>query len=481
MLENYPFRRKPFQHQLSALNMGWEQKNFAFLMSMGTGKTKTAIDNIAMLYDYGKIDAALVVAPKGVYRNWSNLEIPTHLPEHLIKSTRTAYWTPSPNKDEKASMEMVFVPNDDLNFFVINVEALSTDRGKRVAEKFLLGHKALMLIDESTCIKNPTAKRTKAALALGKVSQYRRILTGSPVTRSPLDLFSQCQFLDWRLLGFSSFFAFRNRYAVTKTQNFGGRSFQQVIGYRNTEELATKLKEFSFRITKEECLDLPDKIFIKRSVEMTDQQRRVYEDMRRNAVAALNGGLSTTTAVITQLLRLHQIVCGFMKTDDGEEVPLEHRRLDELMDCLEEVDGKVIIWANYRRNIREITETLAKTYGKDSVVTYYGDTSDEDRESAKTLFQDPESSVRFFVGNTQTGGYGITLTQATTVVYYSNNYDLEKRLQSEDRAHRIGQTKSVTYIDLVTPNTVDEKILKALRDKNDIARSLTGDAWRQWI
>jgi SNF2 family DNA or RNA helicase len=481
MLDKYPFRYKPFQHQLSALNLGWKQKNFAFLMSMGTGKTKTTIDNIALLFEDGAIDSALIIAPKGVYRNWSDLEIPTHLPEHLLKGTRVAYWTSSANKEEKSQMEMVFVPNDDLNIFVMNIEALSTDRGKRVAEKFLLGHKAVIVIDESTCIKNPSAKRTKSAIILGKMAPYRRILTGSPVTKSPLDLYSQCQFLDWRLLGFSSFFAFRNRYAVTRTQNFGGRSFQQVVGYRNTEELAAKLKEFSFRVTKEECLDLPPKVFIRRTVEMTDQQKKVYEDMRKNAVASLNGGLATTTAVITQLLRLHQIVCGFMKTDEGEEISLEHRRLEELMSTLEELDGKVIIWANYRRNIKEITEALSKEYGKDSVVTYYGDTSEEDREQAKIKFQDPDSSVRFFVGNTQTGGYGITLTQATTVIYYSNNYDLEKRLQSEDRAHRIGQTKTVLYVDLVTPDTVDEKILKALREKNDMARLLTGDAWREWI
>jgi SNF2 family DNA or RNA helicase len=468
-------------HQLACLNASWDREEYALLLEMGVGKTKITIDTIAMLWDAGKIDGALIVAPKGVYRNWSDLELPTHLPDHVRSNTRIGYWTPSPNKVEKEQIEWLFYPNDDLNIFCMNVEALSTEKGVRFAERFLLGHKAIMVVDESTCIKNPGARRTKSCLSLGKKASYRRILTGSPVTKSPLDLYSQCAFLDWHLLGFSSYFSFRNRFAVLKQQNFGGRTIQQVVAYRNLEELAAKLKPFSFRVTKDECLDLPDKLFVKRTVEMTPEQKKLYEDMRRNAISSLGTGLITTTAVITQLLRLHQIVCGFIKTDEGEEVDLPSGRLDELMNILDEASGKVIIWANYRRNIKMIEAAIAKAHGKESVVTYYGDTSDEDRELAKSSFQDSNSPVRFFVANSQTGGYGITLTQANTVVYYSNNYDLEKRLQSEDRAHRIGQKSNVTYIDLVTPNTVDEKILTALRDKNDIARLLTGDAWRSWI
>jgi SNF2 family DNA or RNA helicase len=480
-IESYPFKFKPFMHQLASLNASWDKEEFALLMDMGTGKSKVTIDTISMLWDAGKIDGALVIAPKGVYRNWSDLELPTHLPDHIRSNARIGYWTPSPNKKEKEQIEWLFYPNDDLNIFCMNVEALSTEKGVRFAERFLLGHKTIMVIDESTCVKNPGARRTKSCLSLGKKAKYRRILTGSPVTKSPLDLYSQCSFLDWHLLGFSSYFSFRNRYAVLKQQNFGGRTIHQVVGYRNLEELAEKIKPFSFRVTKDECLDLPEKIFVKRTVEMTDEQKKLYADMKRNAIASLSSGLITTTAVIVQLLRLHQIVCGFIKTDEGEELDLPSNRLSSLMEILDETSGKVIIWANYRRNIAMIEQAIAKEYGKESVVTYYGDTTGEDRELAKTKFQDPDSPVKYFVANAQTGGYGITLTQANTVIYYSNNYDLEKRLQSEDRAHRIGQKHNVTYIDMVTPDTVDEKILAALRDKNDIARMLTGDAWRSWI
>ena len=477
----YPFKTKPFEHQLKALSLGWDKESYGYLMEMGTGKTKTSIDNIAMLFDAGKVDSALVVAPKGVYRNWSDLEIPTHMPAHIASNMRVAYWTPSANKTEKAAIEYLFQINDDLNIFVMNIEALSTDKGSRAAEKFLLTHKAMIVVDESTTIKNPGARRTKSILALGKKAAYRRILTGSPVTKSPMDLYSQCAFLDWTLLGYNSFYAFRARYAVVKPQVFGGRTVQQVVGYRNIEELSEKLKKFTFRVTKDECLDLPEKIYTKRTVELSDEQKKAYGEMRNLCVTAISGAQVTVTAVITQILRLHQIVCGYVRTDEGQEIDLPNGRLAALMELLEETDGKVIIWANYRRNIHTIKAALAKAYGADSVVTYFGDTTDEERQEAKTLFQDPASPVRFFVANSQTGGYGITLTAAGTVIYYSNNYDLEKRLQSEDRAHRIGQTKHVTYVDLVTPETVDEKIITALREKRSLANTITGDNWKDWI
>ena len=220
---------------------------------------------------------------------------------------------------------------------------------------------------------------------------------------------------------------------------------------------------------------------MRREFELTKEQKKVYDDMRTMAIAFLETEEVTATSVITQLLRLLQISCGFFPTDDGPIKPLKHERMGQLTEALEEVTGKVIIWANYRHDIFAIANELTKVYGENSFVTYFGDTKDDERQSAVTDFQNPNSPVRFFLGNTQTGGYGITLTEAKTVIYYSNNYDLEKRLQSEDRAHRIGQHHPVTYIDLVCKNTIDEKIIKALRNKISLARTITGDTWRDWI
>tara|TARA_R100000951_G_scaffold24324_2_gene20542 strand:- start:873 stop:1964 length:1092 start_codon:yes stop_codon:yes gene_type:complete len=363
----------------------------------------------------------------------------------------------------------------------MNVEAFSTKKGLEFATKFINCHKTIMAIDESTTIKTPTAKRTKAILALGKLAKYRRILTGSPVTKSPLDLYTQCNFLHEELLGFNSYYTFRNRYATMIDRNFGGRRVQIVGGYKRLDELSDSLKKFSYRVLKEDCLDLPDKIYIQREVELSDEQRQIYSTMKSAALAQLKGKMATAPHVLTQLMRLHQISCGHLKNDDDTITEIKNNRMNELLDVLDEVEGKVIIWANYVYDIKQIVKAISKKHGEDSIVQYYGAIDAETRQKNIVKFQDPESNARFFVGNPQTGGYGITLTAANNVIYYSNGYDLEKRLQSEDRAHRIGQKKSVTYVDFITPKTVDEKIVKALRKKMNIATEIMGEELRDWI
>jgi SNF2 family DNA or RNA helicase len=362
----------------------------------------------------------------------------------------------------------------------MNVEALSTEKGVKFANKFLNSHKVLMAIDESTTIKTPTAKRTKNIIGLGKYAKYRRIMTGSPVTKNPLDLYSQCEFLDPYLLDFTSYYAFRNRYAEMKTMHLRGRSIQVVDEFKNLGELSDTVKKFSERILKEDCLDLPPKNWIKRHITLSKEQKKAYEQMKKAAMAVLNGKVTTTMTVLTQLMRLHQITCGHFTADDGSTQLIPNNRITELMNILEETEGKAIIWANYQKDMTQILDNINKEYGPGSVVDYYGLTPQEDRQDNIRKFQsDPK--CRFLVGTPSTGGYGITLTAANTVIYYSNGYDLEKRLQSEDRAHRIGQKKNVTYIDIICEETVDEKIVKALRDKINIASEVLGEELRAWI
>ena len=476
---NYAFKTHPYGHQLAALEKGWKKREYGYFMEMGTGKSKVIIDTAAMLFDSGEIEGFFVVAPKGVYRNWTEKEIPTHIPEHI--PYRIATWKSNLNSAVKASINRLFEVNADLNIFIINIDAVITKRGGDVINRFLDLRKTLLVVDESTIIKTPKALRTKAMIKLGPKAAYRRILTGSPITKSPLDIYSQCEFLNPRLLGYSSFYGFRGHFADTINQNFGGRSFRQVVGYKNLEELKEILHGFTYRVTKDECLDLPDKIYMRREFEMSKEQAKAYKEMKEFAMTELEGEDASVTSVIVQLLRLHQITCGHLTTDDKEIREIPNSRVSERMQFLEEINGKAIIWANYRHDIKKLFETITKKYGSGSVVTYYGDTSDEERTRAINLFQDKGSEVKFFLANTQTGGYGITLTGAHDVIYYSNNYDLEKRLQSEDRAHRIGQVNHVTYTDLVCRNTVDEKIINALRNKNDMARLITGDQWKEWL
>ena len=473
---HYKYKSKPFAHQKKALEMSWDKEVFAYFMEMGTGKSKVLIDNIAMLYNAGKIDGALIVAPKGVYKNWFDSEIPNHMPDYIEK--KVGLWRTKPDAPD---LKPLFSTGAELHILIMNVEAFSTKKGMQFAERFLSSHKALMGIDESTTIKNPAAKRTKNIVSLSPLTKYRRILTGSPVTKSPLDLFTQCYFLDPYLLDQSSYYVFRTRYAVCRKINVSGRSVEIVVGYRNLGELSEKLKPFSYRVLKDDCLDLPKKTYMKRTVELTDEQKKVYKQMKQEAIAFLNGKMVTSATVITQLMRLHQITCGHFKSNDGTVQDIKNNRIAELMDIIEEVEGKAVIWAHYRHDIEKIVEAISKKYGENTVVTYFGDTSTDDRQKAIKKIQDKESPVRFIVGTPQTGGYGITLTGASTMIYYSNGYDLEKRMQSEARIDRIGQEKPMTYIDIMAEDTIDDKIVKSLRNKVNIATEIMGEELKAWI
>ena len=475
---NYKFKTKPYAHQLTALEKSWNKENFAYFMEMGTGKTKVLIDNMSMLYDKGKVDGALIIAPKGVVKTWYEQELPTHLPNHI--DNVSVLWQSNITKSQQEKLNSILENEMLLHVLVMNVEALSTEKGVNFARKFIASHKTLMAIDESTTIKTPTARRTKNIIMLGKQAKYKRIMTGSPITKNPLDLYTQCEFLDPWLLDFTSYYAFRNRYAEMKTMHLRGRSIQVVSEFKNLGELSETVKNFSYRVLKEDCLDLPPKNFIKRHITLTPAQKKIYEQMKKAAMAVLNGKVTTTMTVLTQLMRLHQITCGHFTADDGSVQEVESNRLNELMSILEETEGKAIIWANYQRDVAQIIEHIEKKYGKGSIVDYYGLTPQEDRQDNIRKFQN-DSNCRFLIGTPQTGGYGITLTQANTVIYYSNGYDLEKRLQSEDRAHRIGQKKTVTYVDLICEDTVDEKIVKALRDKINIASEVMGEELKDWI
>jgi SNF2 family DNA or RNA helicase len=474
----YKFRLKPYKHQLTALEKSWNKQNYAYFMEMGTGKTKVLIDNMSMLYDKGKIDGALIIAPKGVVKTWYEQELPAHLPEHI--ENVTILWQSNITKSQQEKLDSLFEIETALHILVMNVEAFSTDKGVKFAAKFLNSHRTLMAVDESTTVKTPTAKRTKNIIDLGKYAKYKRILTGSPVTKNPLDLYSQCEFLDPYLLDFTSYYAFRNRYAEMKTMHIRGRSIQVVNEFKNLGELSDTLGNFSYRVLKEDCLDLPDKIFTKRHISLTPDQFKVYQQMKKQAIAVLNGKVTSTMTVLTQLMRLHQITCGHFTADDGTTQLLPNNRISELMNILEETEGKAIIWANYQRDVNQIIQAIVKEYGEESVVDYYGLTPQDERQENIKKFQNGDE-CRFLVGTPQTGGYGITLTKANTVIYFSNGYDLEKRLQSEDRAHRIGQKKAVTYIDIICEDTVDEKIVKALREKINIASEVLGEELKEWI
>jgi len=468
----YNYKTKPFQHQRDALNAGGLHMDYAYFMEMGTGKTKVAIDNAAFMKKNLWIDWVVVIAPNSVYRNWID-EIQKHSDSNVIHV----------HKDKSIYGDMTRHPERALKWFLINVEALSHKSGVEKLKSLLTRKNCrhLMILDESTTIKNRSAKRTRNICKLGKLANYRRILTGSPITKSPLDLYTQCEFLSPQLLGFDSFFTFRARYAVMQQIEMGGRQMLFPKYYTNLDELTDKLKTFSFRVRKKDCLDLPDKLYTVRKINLTVKQAEIYNRLKKFAYATINQDEVSFANKLTEILRLHQVTNGFVKSDDGTiQVFDDCPKLKELMDILEDTEGKFIIWANYVQNIKTIINKLKEKYGANSVVSIFGEVSTEDRQQAVSKFQN-DNSCRFFVGNPSTGGYGLTLTSASYVVYFSNSYNLEVREQSEDRAHRIGQDKNVTYIDLIAENTIDEFIVSALDKKLKLSAETLGEEVKKWL
>jgi SNF2 family DNA or RNA helicase len=488
----YEFETTPYRHQgFEGALKSWNEEAWGWLLEMGSGKSKILIDNACILHEADGVNGLMIVAPKGVYQNWASREIPTHMPRRILDRACIHVWRGGHTRTEQKELEKLCSGDRDsksLHVFIVNTEAVAaSNNAERWMRRFLTERCSLLGVDESSTIRNPMAKRTKKLISLGALAEYRRILTGTPVANSPLDLFAQFQFLEPGCLGHRNFFTFRARYAILEKKSFGGRDVQVVVGHRNTDKLSKIIAGMATVIRKEDCLDLPPKVYEEWSVPLTAEQQRMYKELRDYATTELEAGrFMTTTSVITQLLRMHQLVCGTATDENGDAAPVDTNRPGELMKILEGVgDQRVIVWCNYRDDVRRVCEQLDKA--GISHVQYHGGTSSEERARSIYRFQGelgtaepgwdwwegpvcPEKDrAQVFVGTPHAGGYGITLTAASVVVYYSNSYDLEKRLQSEDRAHRIGQSRSVTYIDMVSPGTVDEKIVEALKRKEVLA------------
>ncbi len=465
MIKNLPLTYKDFKHKLTpmhhqhaAFEHSREKKYYAIWWEMGTGKSKTLIDTWTWLFLKGEIDGVIVISDKGAYLNWPLTEIPIH---QIDIPHRISVWDSSKRVDDLVGKD------DCLDILVMNVEAFSGERAAAHAARFIESHYCLIAVDEATSIKSIKSERTKNLIKLARKCDYRRILTGTPITLSPLDLFSQCEFLESGLLGHRTFVGFRSEYAVMRQMSFGSRSFQQIVGYRNLDKLTKKLDPFSSRVLKKDCLDLPDKVYEKIYVEQSPEQKRLYDDLKTYAMSQFTQGLLTTTSAITTINKLHQINCGHVKLDDGTCIDVPNNRISALVDLLNKIPGKVLIWCAFQRDVELILAELINQK-EGYAVHYYGKSTVEDRERALKQFAgDP--SCRWFIGTAATGGKGLTLIQATTTIYYSNSDSAEDRWQSEDRNHRKGQTNQVTYFDLVVPNTVDSKILKSLKAKEDIA------------
>lgn len=473
----YPVKANLYKHQIRGANMALRAfgaldaktpgGGFGELFEMGCGKTLTTIAVAGALYNLGKIDRVLVVAPTSVCSVWP----------HDLNQFATFPWEArvllgDKKKRLKALNELENWPFKALRIAVINYE--STHR-EGIFEALAAYKPDLIVCDESQRIKNPSAAQSKALHKLGDAAPFRMILSGTPVQNNAVDLYSQYRFLDPAVYG-ANFYAFKNRYCI-----MGGYGQHQIVGYRNMDELVEKEHSVAYRVTKEECLDLPQQTFIIRYVQFTDAEQAIYEQLRKSSFLELETGENVTaTTILTMYLRLMQLTGGFLTADESTRPKqVNTAKLDALADIVDDyvVDAgkKLVIFARFRAEIAAIENLLRLR--KIQYGSIYGDVPMEERGKIVDDFQtNPDTKV--FVAQIQTAGLGITLHAASTAVFYSYDYNYANYAQALARIHRIGQRLPVTYIHLVVDGSIDEKILAALENKEDMAKTVV-DSWRE--
>jgi len=475
------FKTEPMAHQRADFERTSDSDSFAFFWEQGTGKTKISIDTIAHQFRTGRIDTAIVVAPNAVHRNWLSDELPLHLPEDVAAKTHAFSYLTSRAGTKMQKNEVEYALRfKGLALMTISYDAFMTEAGKKTVKDFIRRRGSIhMVLDEAHNIKTPGAKRTMSLIAAGRYATTKRILTGTPVANSPFDVYSQIRFLDqdfWKAHGIPTFQVFQHTFGIF-AKNANGQDFP--VGYRNLEVLKEWIRPISSRVLKEDVLDLPPKTYSRRYYELTPAQIKLYLQLKNEFIAELsNGDILDAQLAIVRLLRMQQVTCGYLPTEDGEEpvymIDKKNPRIGLLLETLENYNHPVIIWARFRMDVDQICEALGN-----KCVRFDGKVSGDDRELARKRFK--AGDVQYFVANPAVGGTGLTLTEAKSMVYYNNSFKLIDRLQSEDRFHRIGQTDPVSIIDLMAARTVDEHIASSLIKKRNVASEVTGDEIQSWL
>lgn len=474
----------PFKHQAEVLDQSKDMASFAVFWEQGTGKTRLTLDSIRYQREQGNIDAALIIAPTDVHRAWIEDELPKWAPDF-----EGHFWTSS-KATTIAHKQMVRRVFDDAPFPVmaLGYDGFMTEKGKAFCRSFFKKRRVFMVLDEATAIKTPGAKRSMSLVNAGRWVPYRRILTGTPITTAPWNVWSMVKFLDptfWPSKGIHTPAEFRSFFGVWEKGQFMKdgqlREYPKLVTYRNLGILHDWLDEISSRVLKTDVFDLPPKLYVKRYFEMTPEQRRVYRELEKESLTLLrNGELVTVQHKLTLLLRFQQITSNYLPTGkDGEMTildPKRNPRLDALASAVEEIGHQAIIFARFNLDVDQILDLL-----KGKSVRYDGLVGSDGRARNKAAFLAGDPKAQFFVTKASVSGKGHTFVNAHSCLYYNNSFSLEDRLQSEDRLHRAGQTHAVNYTDLVCPGTVDVKIVSTLRNKLTLAAKIQGDDLKEWI
>lgn len=434
---------KLYAHQVRCLDFLKDRKFGALLMDMGTGKSITILSHVLA----NGLTPCLIVTKNSIKANWR-----VELEKVGVNADDVVVLDGSTTRKRT-------LLSQDKRFFILNYESFRLLKDEIAAKKF-----QTIILDESTAIKNPTAKVSKAILAVSPKIPNRFILTGTPITNDPLDAFNQFAFLDSKILFYYNFYAFKNYYCVMVERCINGRHFKDVVAFKNLDELVGRVQPHSFMIKKEDCLDLPPKVYETRMIEMPDEQRRIYESLADELVAEV----STTERVVVEnilvkILRLQQILGGFATTENGAVVRVKENKTDELLDVLDEIgkDKRVVVWARFLAEIHHIENTLKGRGYK--VKSIYGDVKTDERQNIVDELN--RGDIQIIVAQQQTAGYGLNITGASYAIYFSNDWSLQNRQQSEDRIYRIGQTQKTTIIDIFYKDTIEETIIKALKTK----------------
>jgi len=529
----FNFKTTPYKHQLECFELSKDAPYWGILFEQRCGKTKVAIDTAAYQYHKGVIDALLIIAPNNVHVNWVRDELPTHMPDD-VKPMVMLWQSNKMGLKYMQKQAQELLKHNGLAILAVNVDAIITPKLRDYLTEFFRARTVMTVIDESLDISAHDSKRTEIALKIGRRSRIRRILDGTPSDATPLGLYSQCDFLQPGLLGQTNFFAFKRRYAVLERRDVGqrnrmcpdcvngtpdgevclrcagtgwvgNREIQTVTGYKNLPELNERLMNFCTRVTRAQCADLPPKIYQKEFFQLSPKQRKHYDELRDDARTEFQSGTVSVALALTRIMRLQQITSNHIPiggdfapcpqclgdgcehcldtgvVEEPRTVKVVDEENDPRADALERVvsklDGQGIVWAKFKPDVDTAIRVLKKLGKK--VGRYDGTTSVNERVLVKEAFQRGEIDV--IVGNSRAGGRGIDLSCANWMVYYSHDWSLRNRRQSEDRAQSLKKQESVLYVDLVAIDTVDEKILETLRHQKNFADIVVGDPSMPWL
>jgi SNF2 family DNA or RNA helicase len=463
----YHYKTEPFSHQKRALAKINKLNGVAALfMEMGTGKTKVAIDWAGISAMNFGLKRVLVICPVSVLGVWEQ-QIKLHCPI----TSRVTVLSGSTRDRLIAINEVRSHQRGTIDWLIINYEGIWRETSEDGLQDQLISWLPdLVIADESHRLKSPTSRQSKAAWQIARHARSRLILTGSPITKGPLDLFGQFRFLGSEIVG-ENWYKFRNRYAI-----YGGFGKFQIKGYKNLKELVEKTRKASFRIKKEQCLDLPEKLFLDVPVTLSPEAQQIYRKMAREMIVEIEDTQATAAIVLVKLLRLSQITSGFVKDIEGNLRVFDDSKLASCLDLLEDVlanDEKVVIFCRFRKDISRLAYAIQDRFRKTPLILSGSVPADRRNSIVREFHENLRKKI--FIAQIQAGSLGIDLTPASVAVFYSLDYNYANYVQAMDRLHRIGQTRSVTYYHLIAERSIDRLVLETLRDKGNLAEAIIHD------